>query len=183
MKIIHRPDEYGGAPCVLVMGMFDGLHIGHRQLIALALDRADTLGLPCVLLTYDRHPLTVISPGNAPKPIMTTEEKIAGIEKMGVDTALVIHFDEKTAGTPADAFLDEICSRLHPRIIAVGFNHSFGKGGAGGPDMLRANEAIYGYKTEVLDEVVRDGECVSSSRIRRLISEGRTDEANRLLDV
>ncbi len=181
MLLLHDLEGYDGAPCALAMGVFDGMHIGHRRLILSAVRKARSDGLKSVVLTYDRHPMEVFDPGHAPSMLMTNEEKIASIEKTGADVLIMLHFDMELASVLAEEYLAEICAHLHPAYIAVGFNHTFGLGGKGNAKLLIRDQKKYGYTALILDKVEYGNECVSSTRIRRLLSEGKAEEAFKLM--
>lgn len=181
MRIITNEREYTGPGAVLALGMFDGVHIGHRALIRRAVEMARERECDSMLCTFDRHPRSVLFPDNAPVPLMTQEEQLAEIEKLGVDWALVKPFDRKFANMPAEEYITSLVWATYARGIVCGGDYSFGKGGKGGPDMIRTLSHEFGFRLEIMD-CVRDGDdVVSSTLIRRLIAEGDMARANRLL--
>ena len=181
MRILENAAEYRGAPCAVAMGMFDGMHMGHRTLIERTREEALKMNAPLVIFTYAEHPLRVLRPQAAPQALMRPEEKARIMAEMGVDAVIMNRFTPETAQTQAEDFLRNLCRDLRPLVIAAGFNHSFGHMGRGNADMLRAMEEELGYKALILQPVERDGEPVSSSRIRKLLQEGKFQEAEHLL--
>ena len=181
MVILSSAEEYRGEPCAVAMGMFDGMHMGHRALIARAREEALRLGAPLVIYTYAEHPLRVLRPDIAPQALMGAQEKARLMQEAGADAVIMNRFTPEAARTPARDFLRELCSALRPVAIAAGFNHSFGYKGEGNAELLREMAGELGYKALILEPVVLDGSPVSSSRIRKLLEEGKFREAERLM--
>lgn len=181
MQILESAAEYRGAPCAVAMGMFDGMHLGHRTLIERTRAEALRRGVPLVIYTYAEHPLRVLRPEAAPQALMRPEEKARIMQELGADAVIMNRFSPETAATPADEFLRGLCRNLRPVVIAAGFNHSFGYRGQGNVRLLQDMAAELGYEPLVLEPIERDGGPVSSSRIRSLLKEGRFQEAERLL--
>jgi riboflavin kinase/FMN adenylyltransferase len=153
----------------VAVGVFDGVHRGHRAVI----DDADTV------LTFDPHPLEVIHPEAAPKLIMPFELKRDVIEGLGVNELVVIPFDREFASIPAEGFIEQVLvARLGAKRVSVGENFRFGAKAKGDPQMLRARPE---FETTVVPLVEVDGETVSSTRVRALIAAGDVDGAMRCL--
>ena len=181
MKIITNEKEYTGHGAVLALGMFDGVHIGHRALIGRAVDMAREMGMDSMVCTFDRHPRSVLFPDRAPVPLMTREQQLAEFEKLGVDWALVKPFDRKFADVPAEEYITSLIWATYAQGIVCGDDYSFGRGGKGSPAMLAELSCEFGYRLEVL-ECIKDGDdVVSSTLIRALIANGDTARADRLL--
>lgn len=181
MKIIKNEREYTGPGAVLALGMFDGVHIGHRALIARAVEMARELGAESMVCTFDRHPRSVLFPENAPTPLMTTDEQLAAFTELGVDWALVKPFTRAFADMEPEAYITSLVWGTYARGIVCGEDYSFGRGGRGNTDMLREMAEEYGFRLEVLDCVRDGGDVVSSTLIRALIADGDTARADRLL--
>ena len=153
----------------VAMGFFDGVHVGHRQVI----DRADTV------LTFDPHPSRVIRPEAAPKLIMPFDIKRDVIEGLGVEELVVIPFDQAFSEIEAEEFCQGVLvDRLGAARVSVGENFRFGKRAKGDPEMLAARSE---FETRVVPLVEVDGETVSSTRIRALVAAGDVEGAMRCL--
>ena len=153
----------------VAIGVFDGVHKGHRAVI----DDADTV------LTFDPHPLTVIHPEAAPKLIMPFDVKRDVIDGLGVDELVVIPFDEEFMRIEAEEFVSEILlDRLGAKKVSVGENFRFGAKAKGDPEMLARHDE---FETRIVPLVEVDGETVSSTRVRALVAAGEVDAAMRCL--
>lgn len=182
---LHYPDltvERVRTPSVVAIGMFDGVHQGHRAVITRAKAKATELGLPCVVFTFVAHPRTVLRPDN-PVPLLTTwSEKQALLAELGVDMLIGAQFTPAFAELGAEAFVRRILKdQLSARHVVVGYNFAFGHNQEGSVDTLRALGPTLGFEATVLDPYIGDEEPISSSRIRQLLATGRIEEANRLL--
>jgi riboflavin kinase/FMN adenylyltransferase len=164
MKVTPLP-EVENRPRKVAIGTFDGVHLGHREVIR----GSDTV------LTFDPHPLAVIHPEALPKlitPLSVKRDLIAGL---GVDELVVIPFDPDFAGHSAEWFVEDVlAAQLGARVVAVGENFRFGKGAKGDPDFLSGRSE---FETRVIPLVEVAGETVSSSHIRGLIAAGEVDKA------
>lgn len=167
---------------VVTIGMFDGVHLGHRRIIDIAHQEARALGLRCVVFTFDRHPLEVLSPGRHPKLLSSSAQKLRLLEEMDVDIVLVAHFDRGFADITAERFVSELLAeRLHAREVVLGENFRFGKGGQGDISLLVSLGAHFGIGVTPVPLLRVNGEVVSSTAIRRLVEEGKVEEAARRL--
>lgn len=181
MRIFRSEAEFDLKKCVAALGMFDGVHIGHQALIRRAQALARELDCPCVVCTFDRHPLSVLKPERAPRMLLTLEERLEKLAAMGVDGALVQHFTPEYAATDPKGFLEGLVERLGAQGIVAGFNYTFGAGGYGNAEMLKGEAARLGYVCDIVEPVMEGGEAVSSTLIRRSIDLGDADRAARLL--
>ena len=153
----------------VAVGVFDGVHVGHREVVK----GADTV------LTFDPHPLSVLRPESAPKLIMPVEMKRDILAGLGVEEMVVIEFDEAFSRLSADEFIDyAFIDRLNAERVSVGENFKFGRGAEGDASLLAARGE---FETSIAPLVEVDGETVSSTRIRTLIEAGRMEEAARCL--
>ncbi len=179
MRILRNPASAG--PCVLVLGMFDGVHRGHGRLLARGAELARAAKLPLTVCTVEPHPLRVLRPQAAP-PLLTTLTERAGIMAgFGVNQLCVMDFTRARADQTAEDFMAEMVRVYRPRWVVCGFNYTFGRGGAGDGETLRAYGEAHGFDVCVMPEVDIDGRAVSSTRIRGLLTAGHVAEANRLL--
>ncbi len=168
LKVTSLPDAEPRDRHVAI-GTFDGVHLGHQAVI----DKADTV------LTFEPHPVRVIHPEAAPKLIMPFEIKRDVIDGIGVDELVVIPFDREFASIEAEQFIEEILiERLGAKKVSVGENFRFGRKAKGDPQMLSEREE---FETRVVPLVDADGETISSTRIRALISAGEMESARHFL--
>ena len=164
--------------CVACLGNFDGVHLGHRTVIRHAVEKATSSETPCVILTFDRHPLETIRPEAAPLAISTLDQKLGLLEGLGVAVCVVLPFDKEFANTSADDFLNAVLKhKLKAAQLVIGHDFACGKNREATPEWLKAR-----IETEVIPPVESDGHRVSSSGIRQLIAEGDVSHASRLLD-
>lgn len=181
MKLLTHERQWRGGETVVALGMFDGVHEGHAQLMRTANELAALHDLTSVVYTFSSHPMATFAPERVPPELHTRSEKIRAIARMGVDAAILRPFDQAYAAQSPEAFVRSVCEALHPRHIVIGFNYSFGCKGAGkAEDMIRFG-GQFGFETHVVPEVRMDGEPVSSTRIRGVIARGDMEEAARLL--
>jgi riboflavin kinase/FMN adenylyltransferase len=168
MKVTSLPDVEA-RPRRVAVGTFDGVHLGHREVIR----GADTV------LTFDPHPAAIVHPQASPKLLTTPERKAQLIEGLGVDELVIIPFDREFAGRTAEQFIDDVLvSSLGATHVSVGENFRFGHKAAGDPAMLEADGR---FETRVVELLEVDGEVVSSSHIRGLLAGGAVEYAGRLL--
>jgi riboflavin kinase/FMN adenylyltransferase len=168
MDITWLPDATP-RPRRLAIGEFDGVHVGHREVIR----GSDSV------LTFEPHPRTVVAPQSAPKLLTTLEQKADLIADLGVEELIVIPFDgERMQQTAEDFVADELVARLGARWVSVGENFRFGNRARGDTALLEAQDA---FETRVVEMVERDGEIISSTHIRGLVASGAVVDAARLL--
>ena len=184
MTTLHSIEELSriAGPLVLAIGVFDGVHLGHRAVIERALDDAEKTNGTAVVVTFDPHPIRVLRPEFAPRLLTSTAHKIRLIRELGVRHLLVIPFDKAFAATPPEAFITQLAaaSRLL-REICVGHQWSFGKGRAGNLEMLKVFGAKLGFDEVGVPAVEVDGRIVSSTLVRQAVESGDFATAARLL--
>lgn len=166
---------------VLALGMFDGVHLGHQALLKQARALADKLRVPMVVMTFDRHPLSLIAPAMAPPMLTSPQERMRLLEEYGADVVCVSPFTEELRDMEPGAFVELLEERWHPRAVVIGYNYNFGRHGAGNSDTMRAFGSQLGFQTTVVPEVRLEGRPVSSTRIRQLLAAGDTAGAEALL--
>jgi riboflavin kinase/FMN adenylyltransferase len=168
VRVTRLPDVEP-RPRRVAVGTFDGVHLGHREVIR----GEDTV------LTFDPHPLSVIAPAHAPRLLTTLERKAELVAGLGVEELVVVPFDAEFAERSAQRFRDEVLAgALCATHVSVGENFRFGHGAKGDPDLLRADGR---FETRVSPLLEVDGEVVSSSHIRGLVLGGAVEYADRLL--
>lgn len=158
------------SPVHWAMGMFDGLHLGHAGVIAAAVEgAAHDGGIPAVL-TFRTHPRARVRPESVPPAIMAVDaEKFALMEELGVKMALTLEFSSRLASMSPEEFIRELCSSCRVAEIAVGEDWHFGRGRAGNVETLRLLAGRYRFRVTAVPPILRDGERVSSTRIREAI--------------
>lgn len=181
MKVFRTEQEYSLGPCVVALGTFDGVHVGHQALIRRAMELAKEMDAVCIVCSFDRHPLTLLCPERAPAPLMSLEEKLQKLEQMGVDGVLIKAFTPEFAKIEPLQYLEELSRDLQVRGIVAGFNYSFGAGGRGNADLIRAQAEKLGYRAEIMDAVLDGEDTVSSTLIRSLLADGEGERARRLM--
>lgn len=172
----------------VTIGAYDGVHLGHRTVIGEVRRRAERDGLRSAVVTFDRHPASVVRPESAPRLLTDLDQKLELLAGTGVDYCLVITFDETRSRESAEDFVQEVLvGCLNARVVVVGEDFHFGHGRAGNVPMLRKLGTEAGFAVEGLDLVDESGRPagdraqVSSTRIRHLLAEGELHEANALL--
>ncbi len=169
MKVTRLPDVERRTERSVAVGTFDGVHVGHREVIR----GADSV------LTFDPHPVSVVAPQHTPKLLTTLRRKAELVASLGVQELIVIPFDRDFAGRSAAEFIDEVLvGALDARRVSIGENFRFGHKAQGDPRLLATDER---FVTDVHPLLEVDGEIVSSSHIRGLVLAGEVAEANRLL--
>ena len=163
---------------VIALGMFDGVHIGHRELIKTALRVSAETGCRPIAFTFLNHPSELF--GAIPRLLTTSDERISTLKSLRIDVEAV-RFDISMANTPPADFAAMLVKEYGMRHAVMGFNYSFGAQGAGNAEIMRGLGNELGFGTSTVLPVKLDGIIVSSSRIRKLIESGNIEEANKLL--
>ncbi len=174
MKIISLCEREAPRTSVFALGMFDGVHMGHRRIISAAKNISTELGIPTSVLIFSSSP-------HRAAEILPLSDRLSELKGAGVDFAYVYDFEE-LRNMPAEVFVtDLLCKELGAAALVAGFNYHFGKGGIGNSDMLLELAAKNGVKVHICEPVEAFGEAVSSTRIRKLLAEGNVATANALL--
>ena len=183
MRVIRGHRNASGARAAAVaIGNFDGVHVGHRALIARARALAEAHDAEAVALTFDPHPSAVLSPHGGPARLASLERRIELLAEAGADAVVIEPFSRELAGVPPHAFIDDIVlTALRARAIVVGYDFTYGQGRAGTTDALRAHGNQAGIEVDILPPVEVEGEVASSTKIRRHLEAGELAAANRLL--
>ena len=167
---------------MLALGNFDGVHRGHRKILDRVRISASERGATAAIVTFDPHPPRVVRPDKAPPLLMTTAQRLEAIAEAGVHSAAIVRFTTELSRWDPETFVRTVLvDWLHVAEVWVGANFLFGHDRAGNYSLLRALGAQYGFKAEKIDPVRYKDFVVSSTRIRRLVAEGRVDEAGALL--
>lgn len=172
----------GWGRSVVTIGVFDGVHKGHQQIIGHAVKRAGELGVRSVVVTFDPHPSEVVRPGSHPAVLTEPARKAELIEALGVDVLCVIPFTVDYSRLSAEAFAhDVLVERLHAALVVVGENFRFGHKAAGDVDLLRRLGRTFGFGVEGAPLVADDGTVFSSTYIRACVDAGDVAAAARAL--
>jgi len=167
---------------VVTMGNFDGLHLGHQCLVRSAVEDARHLKSLSVVLTFEPHPLRILAPERAPQMILSHKDKMQLLQSFGIDIVIIQNFDAAFANLQPETFVHEILmDRLAVKKIWVGKDFRFGKGRKGTVADLGGWGVKSGFEVGVVNPILVGGERVSSSKIRKLLEEGRVGEAQRML--
>ena len=184
MRIVRGLDQYPAEapPSVVAQGTFDGMHLGHQAVIRTAVERARALDAHPVAVTFDPNPLAVLRPAEAPPELLQLDERLERIAELGPETCLVVPFTLRFAEVAADAYVkDVLLGLLKAREIVVGFNHAFGRGARGTPDLLARTAGSAGVRVHVVPPLRVDGVAVSSTAIREALRQGDVRQAASLL--
>jgi len=178
--IVTPPDLQGG--CVATIGAFDGLHLGHRQIIQRVQDVAVEQGLPALVFSFEPTPKEFFSRGAPPARLMKFREKYQALEDLNLDWFFCPRFEPALANLSADAFIDDLLIKLlNVRHLIIGDDFRFGHRRSGDIDDLRRKGAECGFVVEQAGSVTHAGERVSSSVVRQALVDGDMEQAAQLL--
>jgi riboflavin kinase/FMN adenylyltransferase len=167
---------------VIAMGNFEGVHRGHRAVIAAAVSRARSLGRPAAALTFEPHPRAFFSPDEPLFRLTDEAAKLRLFAATGLDGAIIMKFDDALAALEPHEFIKEVLiDRLAVAGVAVGFDFHFGKARAGTPAYLKEEGDLRGFHVDIVPAVLDDGRRISSGAVRDALAAGRADEATELL--
>ncbi|HEY5043422.1 MAG TPA: bifunctional riboflavin kinase/FAD synthetase [Verrucomicrobiae bacterium] len=184
MNIIHAANELGNGSrkVCLAIGVFDGVHLGHQQIIRQTIADARQHDAVTLVITFDRHPNAVVAPDRVPPQIFSRPQKVRAIESLGTDALLEIHFDKAFSEKSGEVFIRELARDLGKiHSICVGADFVFGHRRSGNVALLKKLGAELGFQVHGLAAVSLDGQAVSSTRIREMIRAGNFDAASQML--
>lgn len=184
MRVLTGPAPVFRPPsrAVVTVGVFDGVHRAHQRLIGSTVRLARRMHGTSVVVTFDPDPQTVLDAAHAPPALMPLEERLRRFRELNVDWVWIIPFTKPFARIQADAFVHHLLiDRLHAAALIVGETFAFGRGRRGNMRLLRRMGPVAGMRIVSVPEVRSGGAPISSSRIRRLIAEGKLAHARRLL--
>ena len=161
----------------LTVGSFDGVHLGHLDVIRRTVEAASASGAAPALVTFEPHPRCVLDPANCPQSITTLTEKLALIEAAGIEHGIVLRFDRELSALSPQEFIDRLSKVMDIRRWVIGYDFAFGRGRTGNAEWLRS----HGHQVEVVPPFRLGDHELHSSEIRRLVTTGEIDHANRML--
>lgn len=168
-------------PSAVAIGKFDGIHLGHQQLLHELVDYAHESALVPTVISFDRHPLALFDPENCPKPITGAGQKSQLLEQAGVEVLLNLEFTSELAGLSPLAFAERHLVPLNTKMVFVGEDFTFGAGGAGNIETLRELGLALGFRVREVPHVLLAGRKISSSDLRAVLDKGRVDLAALML--
>jgi len=164
------------------VGSFDGVHLGHQEVLREIARRAESAGRASVLVTFEPHPLEVVNPQAAPLLLTTDPERREMLAQLPLDYVLLVRFDRRLASLSPEEFVDQVLlDRCQMRELVIGHDHGFGRGRSGDVETLRRLGALRGFDVDVVEVVDIGEQHVSSSRIRRAVAGGDLATAARML--
>ena len=183
MRLFRGPEgvRQRASGCALTIGTYDGLHLGHRALIARVREHASRLRAAAVLLTFEPTPREYLVPENPPARLTTLRERWRILTAWGLDYLWLLRFDEALRNLSADEFAQLLARELEPRVVVVGHDFRFAKKGEGTAQALAAAGARLGFEVEVVPAVTLDGERISSSGVRAALAASDFSRAGRWL--
>jgi len=184
MKVIYGIGRVKGKlpASMLALGVFDGLHCGHQYLIGQMIRRAKALKVKSVVVTFFPHPANVLNPKANLPLLIPLKQRVKLIEALGADICCVVNFTKKFSRLTPRHFIEKyIVGKVNPKEIFVGRNFRFGRNRGGSINFLKTQGRRYGFSVSAVAPLKVGNDVISSSRIRKLILEGRIDKAGRLL--
>ncbi|HBE44410.1 MAG TPA: riboflavin biosynthesis protein RibF [Deltaproteobacteria bacterium] len=161
---------------VLTIGNYDGIHIGHREIIKRVKDRANAIKGTSMLMTFEPHPMSVLKPNKFIGAITPVYMKKRLIEESGIDVMIIVPFNEEFRNISADTFVKEILvQKIGVKELVVGYDFKFGKDGSGNTMLLQHLSENYGFSFHIVETITVNGEKIGSNRIRRMIQKGEME--------
>ena len=171
----------GGSGCVMTIGTYDGIHLGHQALLARLSEHAARRGEPAVLLTFEPLPREYLAPNDPPARLTSFRERWRILSGTGLDYLWLLRFGGTLRNLPGEAFAQLLARELRPGLVVVGHDFRFGRDGEGTVALLAAAGTHLGFHVEVLPQVMLDGERISSSGVRAALARGDFERARRWL--
>lgn len=167
---------------VVALGTFDGVHLGHREILRRCAARGRQENLPSVVFTFHKHPLEIIRPQFAPQLLTDIPDKLTLIQGLGIENTVIAQFDDEMARATPEEFVREILvDSLRAKWVVAGFNYTFGRKAEGNAETLKSLGEKYGFSVEIAKPVSVGGTPVSSTRIRSSLTKGNVEEASMML--
>lgn len=173
------PSQIAGT--AIAIGKFDGLHLGHQQLLHELLEYSEEAGLVPAVITFDRHPKALLDPENCPRPIIGPRQQAALMAQAGVEVLLTLPFTKELANLSPKDFIEQVISPLGAQMVFVGAGFRFGSHGSGTVDDLRELGPQYGFRVREVANVEAAGRKISSTDLREILDAGKVEVASLLL--
>lgn len=174
-------ERFTTTPVVLTIGAFDGIHLGHQRLMAEVRAAASALHGVSAVMTFEPHPDRVLWPDRERLYLMPLDERLRLLASLGIEHTIVLPFDLELARVPAEAFMQQVCAAMDLRELWIGPDFRLGAGGRGTAPVLADLGRELGYTVKHVEQVALDDQVVSSTAIRNMLSQGRVEQATRLL--
>jgi len=183
MKVFRNIDTLPAfRKAVLTIGTFDGVHLGHRQIISQLVEESSACGGESVLITFYPHPRHIVQPDQTLEELTTLEERILLLSSYGLQNLVVVPFTHDFADLSAEAYVrDFLVAKFNPSAIIIGYDHKFGNKREGDFHLLEKLSLQYGFRVKEISEKLIKDAIISSTRIRRALQSGQIEEANELL--
>lgn len=167
---------------VITIGTFDGVHLGHQQIIKALLNEVQKVKGESVIITFHPHPRKIVQPDTSLQLINTLDEKIELLEKQGIDHLVVVPFSPAFASLSADDYIKEfLVQKFRPKIIVIGYDHHFGKGRSGNFQLLDKQKEEWGYNLIEIPKHLLNEVDISSTKVRKALLNSDVQSANKLL--
>lgn len=167
---------------VVTIGTFDGVHLGHQQIIKALLNEVEKVNGESIIITFHPHPRKIVQPDTSLQLINTLDEKIELLEKQGIDHLVVVPFSPAFASLSADDYIKEfLIQKFHPKVIVIGYDHHFGKGRKGNYQLLEKQKEIWGYNLIEIPKHLLNEADISSTKVRKALLKSDIHSANKLL--
>lgn len=181
MQVIQSPSMVQKKGSYVAIGKWDGVHLGHQQLIHQIVTGARKNDGQSIIVSFDRHPLSVLKPGSEPYQLQSVAERSEWLAALDVDVHLVLPFTKEFANLSPENFVRDILMNLNTREVIIGYNFRFGKKRGGTPEVLSTLGAPYGINVKVAPPIHIENEKVSSTLIRSYLQQGEVEKASKLL--
>lgn len=179
-SLAEIPADFG--PCAITIGNFDGVHLGHQQILRRVVERAEKSNWMAAVLTFFPHPARVLRPEQAPPLLATLDQRLAAFEAAKIDAALVLNFDRALAQVTAEDFVQRyLVETMRAKAVLVGGSFRFGHRQAGDVNLLRELGKRWGFEVDVVPPVTMEGVAVSSTAVREAVRDGRMEDARKFL--
>ena len=181
MQIIRELPSSPETQCVLALGNFDGVHLGHQRLLRCGLEQATQKGVELAVLLFEPHPMKLLFPERVIGFLTTQKDQMRLFSEIGVDKVYLVPFTKQMANTSPEGFVRDILKKLGVIHLVVGFNYSFGALGKGTPEDLLTFGQEYGFGVSILQPQTLDGKVISSTAVRTALLDGDVVHAKKLL--